>query len=338
VDRLHKLVLELKRQQIAFIYVTHRLDEVPAICDRFTVLRDGRLAGSGDARRTSTKEIICMMVGRDLESVSRTNRNASSDPVLKVVDFTRSKKLPSTGSIQLRGMNLEIRRGEILGLAGLVGAGRTELARAIFGVDPIESGQLYLDGKAVSIKSPRDAIRLGLAMVPEDRKQQGLFLNQSTRHNITLSHLPRLSHLKYFVDQMAENRLVEGFRHSLRIRMPGPETPVRTLSGGNQQKVILARCLALSPKVLIVDEPTRGIDVRTKAEVHQLLRQLAATGTAILVISSELPELLSLCDRISTVKEGKITGEVSAEDASEEKLMTLMTLRATEPHTHAIVD
>jgi inositol transport system ATP-binding protein len=338
VARLHKLVLELKRQQIAFIYVTHRLDEVPAICDRFTVLRDGKLAGSGEARHTATRDIIRMMVGRDLEPLPRSECQTGSETVLKIVNFTRTKKFVSPTTTRLSSISLEMRRGEILGLAGLVGAGRTELVRAIFGVDAVESGQLYLEGRVVSIKSPRDAIRLGIAMVPEDRKQQGLFLNQSIRHNLSLSHLPKLSRLKYFVDQAAENRLIERFRRSLQIRMPSAETAVRTLSGGNQQKVVLARCLALSPRILIVDEPTRGIDVRTKAEVHHLLRQLAATGTAILVVSSELPELLSLCDRICTVKEGRITGQMPVEEASEEKLMTLMTLGPTEQHAHAVTD
>jgi inositol transport system ATP-binding protein len=334
VTRLHKLVLELKRQQIAFIYVTHRLDEVPAICDRFTVLRDGKLAGSGDARHAATKEIIRMMVGRDLEPLAQSERQTGSQTVLKVVSFTRTKKLTSAQATELRKMSLELRRGEILGLAGLVGAGRTELVRAIFGVDAIETGQLYLNGESVSIKSPRDAIRLGIALVPEDRKQQALFLNQSIRHNVSLTQLPKLSRFKYFVDRVAENRLIERFRRSLQIRMPSPEAAVRMLSGGNQQKVILARCLALSPRILIVDEPTRGIDVRTKAEVHHLLRERAATGTAIMVVSSELPELLSLCHRICTVKEGRITGQMPVEEATEERLMTLMTLGPTEQHVH----
>jgi inositol transport system ATP-binding protein len=175
-------------------------------------------------------------------------------------------------------------------------------------------------------------------MVPEDRKKQGLFLNQSIRHNLSVSNLSQLFRLKYFVDRGAENRLIERFRRSLQIRMPSSETPVRTLSGGNQQKIILARCLALSPKILLVDEPTRGIDVGAKAEVHNLLRQLAVTGTAVLVISSELPELLSLCSRIYTVKEGRITGQMAIEEASEEKLMTLMTLAPSERHTHAEID
>jgi inositol transport system ATP-binding protein len=334
VTRLHKLVIELKREGIAFIYVTHRLDEIAAICDRFSVLRDGKLIGSGHARTTPTKDIISMMVGRNLDTFSRSTSHTASESVLRVVEFTQTKKSSRVSAVGLRGISLELRKGEILGLAGLVGAGRTELARAIFGADRIEKGKLYLNGKEVSISSPKDAIRLGIAMVPEDRKQQGLFLNQSIQHNLSLSNLPRLCRWKFFVDRRAEKRLTDRFRHLLQIRMPSPETPVRTLSGGNQQKIILARCLALSPKVLIVDEPTRGIDVRTKREVHDLLRQLASTGTAVLAISSELPELLSLCDRICTVKEGSITGDIAVEEASEEKLMTLMMLGPAEQHTH----
>jgi inositol transport system ATP-binding protein len=281
-----------------------------------------------------------MMVGRYLKQSPKRQFKTQepSETVLKVVNFTRTKKLASAPSIMLRSMSLKLNHGEILGLAGLVGAGRTELVRAIFGVDPIESGELIVGGKAIVIKSPADAIRRGIAMVPEDRKQQGLFLNQSIRHNMSLSSLAKLCRLKYFVDPVAENRLIERFRQSLQIRMASPEMPVRTLSGGNQQKIVLARCLALSPKILIVDEPTRGIDVGAKAEVHHLLRQLAASGTAVLVISSELPELLSLCSRIYAVKEGRITGQMAVEEASEAKLMTLMTLGATERHTHAELD
>jgi len=340
VARLHRLIHDLKKQNLAFIYVTHRLDEVSFLCDRFTVLRDGKFAGSGEPHQCTTDDIIRMMVGRYLKPSPKHQFRTQqpSEAVLKVVNFTRTKKLASAPSIMLRRMSLELNHGEILGLAGLVGAGRTELVRAIFGVDPIESGQLIVDGKAIVIKSPGDAIRRGIAMVPEDRKQQGLFLNQSIRHNMSLSSLARLCRLKYFVDPVAENRLIEGFRQSLQIRMPSPDMPVRTLSGGNQQKIVLARCLALSPKILIVDEPTRGIDVGAKAEVHHLLRQLAAAGTAVLVISSELPELLSLCSRIYTIKEGRITGQMPVEEASEEKLMTLMTLGATERHAHAELD
>jgi inositol transport system ATP-binding protein len=337
VDRLHRIILDLKREGIGLIYVTHRLGEVPVICDRFTVLRDGKFAGGGNAATTPAHEIIRMMVGRDLQTKAQDYSPKTADIVLQVRNFARARKLPSSPAIMLRGISLEVRRGEILGLAGLVGAGRTELARAIIGADPIESGEIYLNGKRVEIKSPRDAIRAGIAMVPEDRKQQGLFLSQSIRQNLTLSSLDRLSRWKYFVDSSAEDEVIREFQKSLNIRMPNPETPIATLSGGNQQKVILARFLALSPIVLIVDEPTRGIDVGAKAEVHGLLRALAANGTAILVISSELPELISLCDRIYAIKEGKINGQMAANTVSEEKLMRLMTLGSHEAHIHAAI-
>jgi inositol transport system ATP-binding protein len=338
VERLHQIVIDLKRRQIGIIYVTHRLNEIPVICDRFTVLRDGKLAGSGEAAKVRSDEIIRLMVGRDLGRTRSPNDRLPGEIMLQVCGFTRSKKLPSAPAIMLRNMSLELRRSEILGLAGLVGAGRTELARAIFGIDPIESGQLYLNGKLITIRSPRDAIRLGFAMVPEDRKRQGLFLNQSIGHNLTLTNLGKLSRFKYFVDRAAEIDLITRFRKSLSIRMSSPEVPVSTLSGGNQQKVLLARCLALSPSVLIIDEPTRGIDIGAKAEVHGFIRQLAANGTAILLISSELPELISLCHRIYAVKEGKITGELTANEVSEEKLMQLMTLGSEEVHTHVPVN
>src|SRR3984893_84593 len=244
VDRLHRLILDLKKKNLGLIYVTHRLDEVSFLCDRFTVLRDGKFAGSGDPRHCTTGDIIRMMVGRDLQPSPQQSFRAQepSETMLEVVDFTRTKKLASAPSIMLRSMSLNLNHGEIVGLAGLVGAGRTELVRAIFGVDPIESGQLILGDQTIAIRSPRDAIRRGIAMVPEDRKQQGLFLNQSIRHNTSLSSLAKISRLKYFINPVAENRLIERFRQSLQIRMPRTELPVRTLSGGNQQKIVLARC------------------------------------------------------------------------------------------------
>jgi inositol transport system ATP-binding protein len=235
-------------------------------------------------------------------------------------------------AVLLQQMSLDIRKGQILGLAGLVGAGRTDFARVLFGAEPYDSGTCFLDGKRVQIKTPTDAIDFGIALVPEDRKRQGLFLNQSVRRNITLPSLKRLCVWRYFVSERAENELVERFRKGLRIRMVNQEVMVGTLSGGNQQKIVLSRCLALEPKVLIVDEPTRGIDVGAKAEVHQLLRNLASEGTAVVVISSELPEILSLCDRIVTVKEGHITSDMLASEATEEKLMKFMALGKGETH------
>jgi inositol transport system ATP-binding protein len=338
VQKLHAVVRDLRSHGISVIYVTHRLNEVPAISDRFTVLRDGHLAGSGRVADVTVDDLVRLMVGRNLEQNAHRPPPSTREVVLRVEGLTRTKNLPSPQAILLRDISFELRKGEILGLAGLVGAGRTDLVRAVFGAEPFETGKIFLEGRQVKIRSPDEAIELGIALVPEDRKQDGLFLTQSVRQNLTLPSLRNLSRWRYFVSRKAEQQLIERFRDRLRIRMPNEEALVGTLSGGNQQKVVLARYLALGPKVLIVDEPTRGIDVGAKVEVHGLLRQLADAGTAILVVSSELPEIMSLCDRIITVKEGRLTGEMPAAMATEEKLMQLMALGAGETHVHAVVE
>jgi inositol transport system ATP-binding protein len=335
VQRLHAVVRDLKSHGIGVIYVTHRLIEVGQICDRYTVLRDGRLVGTGKVSGTSLKELVRMMVGRNIEARASVGRPQKGRVVLKVERLSRVKKLPSPQAVMLRDLSFEIRAGEILGLAGLVGAGRTDLVRTIYGAEPFESGRIYLEGRAVKIDSPRKAIDLGMALVPEDRKRHALFISQSVRRNLTLPSLRRLTRFRYFIDQTAESALIDRFKQNLRIRMASEDAIVGTLSGGNQQKVVLARYLALEPKILFVDEPTRGIDVGAKAEVHDLLRKLAAAGTAVVMVSSELPEVLSLCDRIITMKEGQFTGEMAASDATEEKLMKLMTLGVGETHVRA---
>ncbi|MDP9291693.1 MAG: sugar ABC transporter ATP-binding protein [Verrucomicrobiota bacterium] len=337
VKKLHQIVRDLKSHGISTIYVTHRLNEVPDICDRFTVLRDGKYAGEGEVPETTIDEIIRMMVGRNVEYLP-VEHHRGGEVVFRVKELTRVKRLRSPQAVLLRQMSLEVRKGEILGMAGLVGAGRTEFVRAIFGAEPFETGAIYLDGREVKIKSPAEAIDLGIALVPEDRKQQGLFLTHSVRLNLTLPSLKWLCVWRYFISKRLEDEFIERFRKSLRIRMANRETIVGTLSGGNQQKLILARCLALKPKVLIVDEPTRGIDIGAKAEVHQLLRNLANDGAAVIVVSSELPEILSLADRIVTVKEGRITGDIPAKEATQEKLMKLMALGPGEAHARAEVE
>jgi inositol transport system ATP-binding protein len=338
VQKLHAVVRDLKSHGISVIYVTHRLVEVPQICDRYTVLRDGRLAGAGEVANTSLEDLVRLMVGRNIEVNASAGTQRTNRVVLKIEHLSRTKKLPSPQAVMLQDMSFQVRAGEILGLAGLVGAGRTDLVRAIYGADPFESGKIYLEEKLVKIDSPGKAIDLGMALVPEDRKQQGLFLTQSVRRNMTLPSLRRLSRFRYFVDRAAESALIRQFKENLRIRMSNEDVIVGTLSGGNQQKVVLARYLALNPKILLVDEPTRGIDIGAKAEVHDLLRKLAAAGTAIVVVSSELPEIISLCDRIITVKEGRFTGEMPAAEATEEKLMKLMTLGAGETHVHTPIN
>jgi len=331
VEKLFRIVRDLRDHGLGVIFVTHRLEEVIALCDRYTVLRDGKLAGSGDVAGTSVDDIIRLMVGRSVDSLfKRRDGEEPGDVALSVAGLSRSRTAQDPHATVLHDVSLSVRRGEILGLAGLVGAGRTELARAIFGADPIDGGTVAIDGRPVAIRSPRDAIRHGIGLVPEDRKQQALFLALAIRPNISITALDRLRRWREFVDEGAEAALIAEFQRKLNIRMTGPEQPVSNLSGGNQQKVVLARWLALQPQVLIVDEPTRGIDVGAKAEVHQLLYDMARSGIAVIAISSELPEVMTISDRIVTMREGRVTGEIARADATEEALMAMMTMGAAE--------
>lgn len=326
VEKLFSIIRALKREGISTIFVTHRLEEVFEICDRYTVLRDGRFVGSGQVAETKLDGIIRLMVGRELGLfATRGESFATKDTALAVTEIRRRRKSTDASAIELHGVSLNVRKGEILGLAGLVGAGRTETARAIFGADRFDSGTVSIAGKPVRIASPRDAIAQGIGLVPEDRKQQALFLALAIRANLTITAQERISN-GFFISAAKEDALVAEYKKLLNIRMASPDQIVGNLSGGNQQKVVLARWLALRPKVLIVDEPTRGIDVGAKAEVHNLLFEMARSGIAIIVISSELPEVLALADRIVTMREGHVTGEVMGLDATQEKLMTLMTL------------
>jgi inositol transport system ATP-binding protein len=226
----------------------------------------------------------------------------------------------------LKDVSFEARRGEILGLAGLVGAGRTETARAIFGADPFDAGEVTIGGRPVKIASPADAMAHGIGLVPEDRKKQALFLQLAIRTNLTIAAHDQITRWGgWFIDEPSESKMIASYKELLNIRMASPEQTVGNLSGGNQQKVVLARWLALRPKILIVDEPTRGIDIGSKVEVHNLLIEMAKQGIAVIVISSELPEVMAVCDRIVTMREGAVTGEIARADASQEKLMMMMT-------------
>ncbi|HET6466911.1 MAG TPA: sugar ABC transporter ATP-binding protein [Geminicoccaceae bacterium] len=327
VQKLFVIVRGLRERGIGVIFVTHRLDEVKQLCDRLTVLRDGRLVGSAEVREVEVDDIIRMMVGRDVDRLfQHRGHGGGGEVALEVRGLSRRGNARDPHATVLDGVDLLVRKGEILGLAGLMGAGRTEVARAIFGADPFDTGTVVVEGREVLIRSPEDAIRAGIGLVPEDRKQQALFLALAVRHNLSIAALDRLLRLLGFVDEAAEARLVEEYRKKLHIRMASPDQEVQNLSGGNQQKVVLARWLALGPKVLIVDEPTRGIDVAAKAEVHQLLYELADAGIAVIAISSELPEVMTISDRIVTMREGRITGEVAGPEATEQRLMELMTL------------
>jgi len=329
VEKLFRIVRDLKAHGLAIIFVTHRLEEVMQICDRCTVLRDGRQVGSGPIAETTVDGIIRLMVGRQVKALfAHREKAALGDVALKVEGLTRRGNAQDPHASVLDQVNLEVRAGEILGIAGLVGAGRTEMARAIFGADPFDAGRISVHGAEVHVGSPQDAIRHGIGLVPEDRKQQALFLALAVRTNISMAAHDRIARWRFFIDEQAERGLVEEYRKALNIRMASPDQLVLNLSGGNQQKVVLARWLALRPKVLIVDEPTRGIDVGAKVEVHNLLFEMARSGIAVIAISSELPEILAISDRIVTMREGRATGNVAREQASEEMLMAMMTLSA----------
>lgn len=337
VEILHGVIRDLKSRGVGFVYVTHRLDEVKNICDSFTVLRDGRYVASGDVKTVSVRDLVRLMVGRDVEFARRTSSERPGDTVLAVKGISRAAESGARHAVALNDLSVEVRAGEILAFAGLVGAGRTELARIIFGADRCDHGVLYLNGsEMIPLRSPREAIRAGIALVPEDRKQQGCFLDQSISHNMTLPSLKRMARWRIFTDPAKERRLVDQYRAALGIKMGDAALAVGTLSGGNQQKVLLARCMALQPKVLIVDEPTRGIDIGAKAEVHQLLSQMARSGIALIVISSEMPEVLALSDRIVVFREGCISGILDGRHATESDLMELMAIASTAQPAHSV--
>jgi ABC-type sugar transport system ATPase subunit len=327
VAALLHIVRGLKAEGLGVIFITHKLDEALAICDRITVLRDGQNVGELPIAEASPDRIVQLMVGRSLGELFQKEAATiaeSGAPALEVRGLSRTGTVRDPSAIVLEDVSLSVRAGEIVGLAGLVGSGRTELVRAIFGADPFDRGQVLIDGDPVAIRSPRDAIGRGIGLVPEDRKGQALVLQLAVRENVSLAGLPAL--VKYgFIRLRAETERVREFVETLRIRTPSLDQMVVNLSGGNQQKVVIAKWLLLQPKVLIMDEPTRGIDVGAKAEVHHLMSQLAGRGVAILMISSELPEVLGMSDRILVMREGRLVGELTRAEATQERIMALAT-------------
>jgi inositol transport system ATP-binding protein len=339
VANLATIVRQLRSDGISIIFVTHRLEEVFRLCDRYTVLRDGRFVGAGIVAQTNVDAIIRMMVGRDVDALYGDRPIPDPGPVaLEVKGLTRRRTAQDPHAIELIDVSLRLHRGEILGLAGLVGAGRTETARAIFGADRFDEGSITVEGRPMTFTCPQDAMNCGIGLVPEDRKKQALFLSLAIRTNVTIAAHDQISRLRFFIDERKENKLVEQYRRLLSIRMASPDQAAGNLSGGNQQKIVLARWLALRPKILIVDEPTRGIDIGSKVEVHNLLVEMAKTGIAVLVISSELPEILAISDRIVTMREGRITGEIKRTDATQENLMAMMTLHETPANSSPIMN
>jgi len=325
VRALFEIIKSLKERGLAVVFVSHRLEEIFEICDRITVLRDGQNAGELETASSSPEEVVRMMVGREIGDLYQKEASTARDAVvLDVRGLSRQGTQQDDARVVLDGIDLHVRAGEIVGLAGLVGSGRTEVARAIFGADPFDRGEILLEGQPVAIHSPADAIKRGIALAPEDRKLQALVLALAIRESISLPNLGRLSSFG-FVRRREERELAERFIEALSVRTPSMEQKVVNLSGGNQQKVVLAKWLALNPKVLIVDEPTRGIDIGAKAEVHSLLSQLAESGVAVLMISSELPEVLHMSDRIYVMREGRMAGVIDRSEATEERVMELAT-------------
>ena len=317
VEFLFKNIRRLKEQGISFIYISHHLKEIFEIADRVTVLRDGCYVGTREVKDVTEEQLVQMMVGRELVDMYGRRDYDIGEVYFSVKGARRGKDFAD--------VSFSLRRGEILALAGLVGSGRTEVGRAIFGAEPLEQGEIILGGRSLSIASPKDAIQAGVGYLTEDRKAQGLFLDMAIRDNCIAPHLVDFANNLRMMDEDAITDFAHQCRRNFNIITPSIKQQVRNLSGGNQQKVLLSMWMGIKPEVLIVDEPTRGVDVGAKSEIYRLLRQLAATGVGIIMISSDLPEVLGLSDRILVMREGRIAGEFSAEEATEEKVVACAT-------------
>lgn len=319
IEELFRIIRQLKSEGVGIVYISHKMDEIQRIADRVTVMRDGTYINTVPAS-TPMPEVIAMMVGRRLEHAQKTIPDTSGNEVLLDVRGLQRGRV-------IRDVSFQVRRGEILGFAGLMGAGRTEVARAVFGADPIEAGEVRVSGRAIRLKSPQDAVRAGIGYLSEDRKHFGLATGMDVEANITLPSLSRWLKLGTFMNRPAMRAVAQQMVDKLRIKTPTLTQTARLLSGGNQQKVVIAKWLVRDCPVLIFDEPTRGIDVGAKSEIYKLLNELAAQGRAIVVISSELPEVLQLSHRVLVMCEGRITGEVRGDEATQENLMALATRR-----------
>jgi ABC-type sugar transport system ATPase subunit len=316
VEMLFKTIRELKAKNISVIYISHKLEELFQITDRVTVLRDGKYIGTKITKNTTKDELISMMVGRELTEYYTKSKHDFGDVILKVENLSKANVLDN--------ISFNLRKGEILGISGLVGAGRTELARAIFGIDRFDSGTVTLEGKVMKIKSPKEAMDSGIALVPENRKEQGMFSIKSVSYNITLLVLDKFIKMAK-VHNNLEEQITDEYVQKLSIKTPSNEQPVGNLSGGNQQKTVIAKWLATMPKVLILDEPTRGVDVGAKAEIYSIMSMLAEQGVGIIMISSELPEIINMSDRVLVMNKGRITGILEREELSQERIMQYAT-------------
>ncbi|WLR51357.1 sugar ABC transporter ATP-binding protein [Bacillus tianshenii] len=316
IEALFKVMNGLREEGVGIVYISHRMEEIFAMCDRISVLRDGEYIGTKAIKETNFDEIVKMMVGRQLGERFPQRETKLGDERIRVDKLTCEGKFEN--------ISFSVKQGEILGVAGLMGAGRTEIVEAIFGSRSIKSGKVYIDSKEVKIKNPHDAIAVGIGFITEDRKDEGLVLGLSVRENIALTNLGKISN-KTIVSTNKEYELVDSLIEKLKVKTASREQTVKSLSGGNQQKVVIGKWLGIQPKILILDEPTRGVDVGAKKEIYQIMNQLTEQGVAIIMVSSELPEILGMSDRILVIHEGKATATLDCKEADQEKIMQAAT-------------
>ena len=314
ITEMFRIVHELKAMGTAIVYISHRLQELHHIVDSITVMRDGKYITEGRFEDFTMDEIIANMVGREITNQFPRDEVAKGKKILEVKNLNAGR--------MVRDVSFDVYEGEVLGFSGLVGAGRTETMRAIFGADRKESGEIILDGKPLTINSPTDAIKQGIVLAPEDRKKEGLCTKLSIRNNIALPNLDIICRLLGKINKKTEDEMVEKGKNSLTIKMAGPEVEAGSLSGGNQQKVVVAKWLARDSRVVIFDEPTRGIDVAAKVEIYQIINQLKKSGVGVIIVSSEMPEVMGISDRIIVMCNGRVTGEVDPRTVTEEEIMT----------------
>ncbi|KOO41096.1 sugar ABC transporter ATP-binding protein [Priestia koreensis] len=316
IEKLFEVIRSLKKEDVSIVYISHRMEEIFTICDRITVMRDGKTIDTKHIPETSFDDVVKKMVGRELTDRFPERTSTPSEVVLEVKGLTKKETF--------NNISFSVRSGEIVGVSGLMGAGRTEIMRTIFGLDSLDGGEIFINGQKATIKHPHQAVKLGIGFITENRKDEGLILDFSIRENMVLPNLFSFAP-KGIIDQKSENDFVELLIKRLLIKTQSAETSAGNLSGGNQQKIVIAKWVGIGPKVLILDEPTRGVDVGAKREIYQLMNELTERGVAIIMVSSELPEVLGMSDRILVIHEGKLTGELSRAEANQEKIMTYAT-------------
>lgn len=316
IDKLFKLIKRLRDKNVSMIYISHRMEEIFSLTNKITVMRDGKSVSVMDTNNTDEREVVSYMVGRDIGDFYPEMDAEISDVKIELKNFNREGFF--------KDINIKAKKGEVLGISGLMGAGRTEIMRSVFGLDPKDSGEVFIDGKKIEIKNPADAIKNKIGFVTENRQEEGLILDESIRENISLLNFDKFSK-NSFIDKAKEKNLSDNLVNSFKVKTQSSESKISDLSGGNQQKVVFAKWYAIGPEILILDEPTKGVDVGAKREIYDLIKELTKKAVSIILISSDLPELISLSNRIYVIHEGKIQGELLKKDASQEKIMTLAT-------------